>query len=70
MAKLITTLSDGTQADGRHEVEFNGKGLPSGVYYYSLRSGDFHVKKNWFYCSDLIHSLIFVNGMLKTVPCS
>lgn len=47
MAKLITTLADETQSAGTHEVEFNGKNLPSGVYYYTLHSGDFSVTKKF-----------------------
>lgn len=31
---------------GQHELEFNGKNLASGVYYYQLIAGDFHqIKK-------------------------
>jgi len=29
-----------------HEIEFNAMNLPSGIYYYSIKAGEFHdVKK-------------------------
>jgi hypothetical protein len=32
----ITTLVDEEKASGTYEVEFNGEGLPSGIYFYTL----------------------------------
>lgn len=41
----ITTLVSGIRQPGIHEVEFKGENLPSGVYYYTLTSGDFRETK-------------------------
>ena len=30
---------DGFQSKGEHSVRWDAKGMPAGVYYYSLRSG-------------------------------
>jgi len=39
--ELIATLADGPQDSGRHEVAFDAKDLPSGIYFYRLRAGAF-----------------------------
>ena len=37
--RLVTTLVDGVQPAGHHEVRFNADGLPTGTYVYRLRAG-------------------------------
>jgi len=37
----IATLVNEEKSSGEYEVEFSGKGLPSGVYFYQLRTGGF-----------------------------
>jgi hypothetical protein len=37
----ITTLVYEEKSTGEYEVEFNGTGLPSGVYFYQLKAGNF-----------------------------
>ena len=37
----VTTLMSGPQSPGVHRVTFNGSGVPSGVYFYSLSANDF-----------------------------
>lgn len=37
----IATLVDEYKPAGKYEVEFNVTSLPSGVYFYQLRAGDF-----------------------------
>lgn len=34
--KLVSTLIDKKQSSGFYEIDFNGNGLPSGVYYYAV----------------------------------
>lgn len=41
LGKEITTLVNGQQTAGRHVVDFNAAGLPSGVYFYTINSGSF-----------------------------
>ena len=36
LGRKVATLLSGNEAAGVHEVEFNGDGYPSGVYYYEL----------------------------------
>lgn len=37
--RLVATLADGWREAGRHEVTFDGSGLPSGIYVYRLAAG-------------------------------
>ncbi|MBU0558243.1 MAG: T9SS type A sorting domain-containing protein, partial [Bacteroidetes bacterium] len=37
----IQTLANEYKLPGTYEVAFNAEGLPSGIYFYSLRAGDF-----------------------------
>ncbi len=37
----VATLVNEEKPAGEYEVEFNGKGLPSGIYFYQLRAGSF-----------------------------
>jgi len=39
--KEVATLVNEKQNAGSYEVEFNGEGLPSGIYFYKLEAGDF-----------------------------
>ncbi len=46
LGETVTTLLDEVLAAGRHAIEWRGvdqtgKSVPSGVYFYSLRAGDF-----------------------------
>jgi hypothetical protein len=36
---LVTTLVDAVQRAGEHEARFDGSGLSSGVYFYTLQQG-------------------------------
>jgi hypothetical protein len=46
LGKEIVTLVNEEQPAGTYEVEFNAEGLPSGVYLYKLKAGNFlSVKK-------------------------
>jgi hypothetical protein len=38
---LVTTLANGLQAAGKHEVTFDAKDLAGGIYFYRLRAGSF-----------------------------
>ncbi|MBK7445855.1 MAG: T9SS type A sorting domain-containing protein [Ignavibacteria bacterium] len=41
LGKQITTLVNRKQNAGSYSVEFNGEGLPSGIYFYKIEAGDF-----------------------------
>ncbi|HEX9006880.1 MAG TPA: T9SS type A sorting domain-containing protein, partial [Bacteroidota bacterium] len=41
LGRLVTTLVSGVEAAGPHTVRFDGSRLSSGVYYYTLRAGEF-----------------------------
>ena len=41
IGREITTLISEEKPAGIYEVEFEGSGLPSGIYFYQLRAGDF-----------------------------
>ena len=41
LGERVSVLRDGVQDEGYHSVVFEGKGLPSGIYFYRLRAGDF-----------------------------
>lgn len=36
LGKLVSVISDGYEEAGRHSVHFDGRALPSGLYYYRL----------------------------------
>lgn len=40
MGRTISTLVNGVQKRGEHQVIWNGEGLPSGLYFYQLQAGD------------------------------
>jgi hypothetical protein len=37
----VATLVNDENATGTYEVEFDGTGLPSGIYFYRLQAGSF-----------------------------
>jgi hypothetical protein len=39
LGQNIATLVDGVQAAGIHRVQFSGRNLASGVYFYRLSAG-------------------------------
>ena len=41
----IKTLVNEEKSAGEYEVEFNGAGLPSGIYFYQLKAGEFSKTK-------------------------
>ena len=41
IGRTIATLANGPMPAGIHEVQFDGSGLSSGMYFYRLRAGDF-----------------------------
>ena len=41
LGQLVTTLANGEQEAGYHEVRFEGSRLASGVYFYQLQAGNF-----------------------------
>jgi hypothetical protein len=46
IGREVRTLVNGPKASGSYTIQFDGSDLPSGVYFYRLRAGDFtSVKK-------------------------
>jgi len=45
LGKVVAELANGEFAAGRHQFNFNAVGLPSGVYFYRLKAGDFSSTK-------------------------
>jgi flagellar hook assembly protein FlgD len=41
LGQLVSTLVQGEQDAGYHEVRFDGANLPSGVYFYRMQVGSF-----------------------------
>ncbi len=41
LGRIIKTLVDGEKATGNYTVNFDGSNLPSGVYFYQIKAGDF-----------------------------
>jgi PKD repeat protein len=41
LGRRVAVLVDGFQQIGRHEVVFDGSGLPNGMYFCRMRAGDF-----------------------------
>ena len=46
LGQCVMTLVNGAQDAGYHEVRFNAGNLPSGIYFYTLRAGDFTQTRN------------------------
>jgi hypothetical protein len=40
LGQMVTTLADDQFESGMHSVQWNGAGMPSGLYYYRLEAGD------------------------------
>lgn len=45
LGQKVKTLKDEYMAAGKHSIKFDAQGLASGVYFYSLKAGDFNVTK-------------------------
>jgi len=46
LGREVTTLVNEEKSAGEYEVEFEGNGLPSGIYFYKLKAGqNFETKK-------------------------
>ena len=41
LGREVATLVNEEKPAGNYEVEFNGKGLSSGVYFYRIQAGNF-----------------------------
>ncbi|MFH1194737.1 MAG: T9SS type A sorting domain-containing protein [bacterium] len=41
LGREIPTLVNEYKSPGKYEVEFDGRRLPNGVYFYQLRAGDY-----------------------------
>lgn len=48
IGQLVQTLVKNELTKGLHNVEFDGTNLPSGVYFYTLRTENFTESKRWF----------------------
>lgn len=49
IGREVTTLVDGFKAAGTHEVEFNARGLASGVYFYRIQTPHINDTKKMVY---------------------
>jgi hypothetical protein len=45
LGRVVATLAEGRREAGEHDVEFDAKGLPSGLYTYRLQAGDAVITK-------------------------
>ena len=45
LGREVATLIDEFKPAGRYEISFNGADLPSGVYFYQLKSGEYTAVK-------------------------
>ena len=45
LGRRVRDLADGVYTSGRHQIEFDGAGLPSGQYYYRIIAGDTEITK-------------------------
>ena len=41
LGEIVVELDSGFKDAGKHKITFDGSMLPSGIYFYQLRSGDF-----------------------------
>ncbi len=47
LGKVVATLVNGEKLQGNYEINFNGKNLSSGVYFYRLEAGSFMETKKF-----------------------
>lgn len=45
LGREVTTLVNTFQTPGAYRVEFNGEGLSSGVYFYTISTSEFYETK-------------------------
>ncbi|MBO8130051.1 MAG: T9SS type A sorting domain-containing protein [Candidatus Marinimicrobia bacterium] len=45
MGQLVSTLIEGELSAGEHMIKFDGRKLPTGLYFYELKSGNFSEMK-------------------------
>ncbi|MBK7106527.1 MAG: CotH kinase family protein [Ignavibacteriae bacterium] len=45
LGREISTLVNEKQNPGNYKIQFNGENLPSGIYFYTINSGNFHQTK-------------------------
>ena len=43
--RLLNELAEGWFPEGKHEITFDGRHLPSGIYFYRFQTGDFVISK-------------------------
>jgi L-ascorbate metabolism protein UlaG (beta-lactamase superfamily) len=48
LGKQVAALIDHFQTAGMHQVKFNGRDLPSGIYFYRLQVNDFQQERKCF----------------------
>ncbi|MCW9065637.1 MAG: T9SS type A sorting domain-containing protein, partial [Ignavibacteriaceae bacterium] len=41
LGREVSTLVNEEKPAGEYEVEFNGRDLPSGIYFYKLKAGKY-----------------------------
>ncbi|PIQ10165.1 MAG: peptidase S8, partial [Ignavibacteriales bacterium CG18_big_fil_WC_8_21_14_2_50_31_20] len=41
LGQEVATLVNSAQSVGSHEINFNASNLTSGVYFYTIKAGDF-----------------------------
>ena len=49
LGREVATLVNETQKAGKYQVNFNASNLSSGIYYYTLQSGNFKESKNMIF---------------------
>jgi hypothetical protein len=45
LGREVAEIAQGNFSPGRHKAEFNGASLPSGIYFYTLKAGEFSATK-------------------------
>ncbi len=49
LGREVTTLINKAQAPGKYSVKFNANNLPSGIYFYTLRTGSFTLTRKMIF---------------------